>query len=98
MGSRFYEHPLLKEEKWVQLGSPGPFQYLLEGTGRCLTACYVTVPLFQSVVDTLGGRNRDTQYVSRHRAAARAQVAVLAREERSAGSAVEAETRQGKDV
>ena len=46
----------------------------------------------------LGGRNRDTRYVSRHTAAARAQMAVHEREERSAGSAVEAKTRQGKDV
>ena len=50
--------------------------------------------LFHSVVDTLGGRNRDTQYVSRHTAAARAQVAVHAREERSAGGAVGAKTRE----
>lgn len=98
MGSRFYDHPLLKEEKLVQFGSSGPFQYLFEGTGQCLTACYVTVPLIQSVVDTLGGRSRDTQYDSTHRAAARAQIAALAREEGSAGSAVEAETGQGKDV
>lgn len=63
-----------------------------------MSACYVTVPLIQSAVNTLGGRSRDTQHDSRHRAAARAQIAALAREGRSAGSAVEAETRQAKDA
>lgn len=96
MGSPFCDHPLLKEEKLVQFGSSVPFQFLFEGTGQCLTACYITVSLFHSVVDALGGRNRDTQYVSRHAAAARAQIAVHARAERSAGSAAEAKTGQGK--